>query len=54
MRQIAEIEDDITRIKKERKVIKKQCGKRSVQYAEIREELDELKDELEFSILHGE
>lgn len=54
MRQISEIEDDIVKVKKEKEVIKKQYGKNSVEYAEILEELDELKDELEFSVLHAE
>jgi len=45
--------NDLHRLKKERKQVKKAFGKRSVEYAELTEEIDEIKDHIEFECLHG-
>lgn len=54
MRTVDDIVQDIFNIKKERKEVKKEFGKRSVKYAELTEELDNLKDELEFILTYAE
>ena len=49
---IEEINADIKNLKKERKEIKEIYGKYSVEYAELTEEIDSLKDSRSFAELH--
>lgn len=51
-RSIDDIEKDIRELRAERKLVEKEFGKGSVEYAELTEELDGLEDSLEFHRLH--
>ena len=50
---IYEWEQEIKVVKKEMKECAKIYGKRSVEYAELQEELDELEDLIEWEETHG-
>lgn len=52
MRCLEDIQRDILEAKAVKKQMKKEYGKHSVEFAEAKEEVDQLLDEYEFSELH--
>lgn len=52
MDRVEQLQQELRQLKKERKQIKKSLGKRSVDYAELTEEIDDIKDAIAFEQLH--
>lgn len=52
MDRVEELQQELRALKKERKEIKKSLGKRSVEYAELTEEVDAIKEAIAFEQLH--
>lgn len=54
MRSVEDIKRDIEEAKQAKKLAKKEFGKASHEWVEVKQDLDDLRDELDFELLHAE